>query len=61
MIEIKNLPMNHDKYVIAVAVYCEREDIEPEIEWWYFGSFDNETKAYKVALGVSRAQVFVRG
>lgn len=60
MIEIKNLPPYHEKYVVAMAVDTMQEDGAPTVHWWYWGSFDEEEKAYDVADSQNRAQVFVR-
>ena len=51
MIEIRNIPSNHRKYVVARNV---------DNEYWYFGSFDNEEIAHVTALTVG-GEVFVRG
>lgn len=61
-LEIKNLPKEHEKYVVArkVAVIDQFiQEIESE-DYWFYGSYDNEDDAYSIAEDV-RGQVFVRG
>lgn len=61
-IEIKNMPKDHEKYVVArkVAIIDQFiQEVESE-DYWFYGSYDNEDSAYKVAEEIG-GQVFVRG
>jgi len=44
MIEIKNLPPYHERYVIAKHI---------DGNYWYWGSWSSEEEAYKVARNIS--------
>ena len=52
MIEIRNLPMNHDRYVVALYGGSFAG-------WYYWGSFKTEEEAYDAALEVD-GFVFIR-
>lgn len=51
MIEIKNLPTKHLPFIVAQLVGDE---------FWYWGSWDDEEIAYRVAVDIG-GQVFTRG
>ena len=55
MIEVKYLPMNHQRYVVARYVI----KVGDNGYYMYWGSYDTEEKAYKVAERIG-GQVFVR-
>lgn len=55
MIEIKHLPKEHDKYVVAIVVYKWGGGQD----FWYWGSWSDEEKAYNSAVNIN-GQVFVR-
>ena len=50
MIEIKNLPPYHERYVLAKHI---------DGAYWYWGSWNCEEEAYKVAMNIG-AYVFDR-
>ena len=56
MIEIKNMPPYHKKYIVANAVVDAKDE---HIDYWFYQSWDSEEKAYEKAREVG-AQVFVR-
>ena len=56
-IEIKNMPEIHRDYVVARSV-VDAESMEHE--YWYYGSWNQETEAYKQAESIC-GQVFYRG
>ena len=57
MIEIKNMPDKRShRYVVAKKVVR----IEGGYDYWYYGNYADEERAYQVAEEIS-GQVFVRG